>query len=170
MVSHRPAAARRPQVFGYCMFKDGNQAKIEYPREGSVAEVAGRSFHNGACDSGGPGRFCLTQRHRCDAASCWLVMCFLSAELSQVGSYTDSERQPVPAQMSPCARVQPSGCSMVRHPLRPQICTEHWPVLQHRLLLRPLCQVRCGALLADASRRTASSCAAGRRRRQLARG
>ncbi len=38
------------QVFGYCMFKDGSQAKIEYPREGSVAEVAGRSFHNGASD------------------------------------------------------------------------------------------------------------------------
>ena len=39
-----------PQVFGYCMFKDGSQAKIEYPREGSLAEVAGRSFHNGASE------------------------------------------------------------------------------------------------------------------------
>ena len=36
------------QVFGYCMFKDGNEAKIGYPTEGHVGEVAGRSFHNGA--------------------------------------------------------------------------------------------------------------------------
>ena len=34
------------------MFKDGNQAKIEYPKEDSMAEVAGRSFHNGALNIG----------------------------------------------------------------------------------------------------------------------
>ena len=40
------------QVFGYCMFKDGAQAKIGYPTEGYSGEVAGRSFHNGALPLG----------------------------------------------------------------------------------------------------------------------
>ena len=35
------------QVFGYCMFKDGREAKVQYPTEGFSGEVAGRSFHNG---------------------------------------------------------------------------------------------------------------------------
>lgn len=35
------------KVFGYCMFKDGREAKVEYPSEGHIQEVAGRSFHNG---------------------------------------------------------------------------------------------------------------------------
>lgn len=35
------------KVFGYCMFMDGNEAKVQYPAEGFTSEVAGRSFHNG---------------------------------------------------------------------------------------------------------------------------
>lgn len=35
------------QVYGYCMFKDGEQAKVGYPTEGFDGDVAGRSFHNG---------------------------------------------------------------------------------------------------------------------------
>ena len=36
-----------PQVYGYCMFKDDDQAKVGYPTEGFDGDVAGRSFHNG---------------------------------------------------------------------------------------------------------------------------
>ncbi len=35
------------QVYGYCMFKGGKQAKVAYPVEGYSEDVAGRSFHNG---------------------------------------------------------------------------------------------------------------------------
>lgn len=35
------------KVFGYCIFKDGNEAKVVYPSEGRTHEIAGRSFHNG---------------------------------------------------------------------------------------------------------------------------
>lgn len=35
------------QVFGYCMYKNGKEAKLDYPTEGFDGEVAGRSFHNG---------------------------------------------------------------------------------------------------------------------------
>mmetsp|Transcript_2009 Transcript_2009/g.5981 ORF Transcript_2009/g.5981 Transcript_2009/m.5981 type:complete len:524 (-) Transcript_2009:1883-3454(-) len=35
------------KVYGYCMFKDGDEACIGYPSEGQSGEVAGRSFHNG---------------------------------------------------------------------------------------------------------------------------
>ena len=35
------------QVFGYCMFKGGEEAKVGYPTEGFEGDVAGRSFHNG---------------------------------------------------------------------------------------------------------------------------
>ena len=35
------------QVFGYCMFKDEEEAKVNYPTEGFDGDVAGRSFHNG---------------------------------------------------------------------------------------------------------------------------
>lgn len=35
------------QVYGYCIIKDGQQAKIRYPKDGAVGEVSGRSFHNG---------------------------------------------------------------------------------------------------------------------------
>lgn len=29
------------------MFKDGAQAKVDYPTEGFAEEISGRSFHNG---------------------------------------------------------------------------------------------------------------------------
>ena len=35
------------QVYGYCMFKDDEEAKVGYPTEGFDGDVAGRSFHNG---------------------------------------------------------------------------------------------------------------------------
>jgi hypothetical protein len=35
------------QVYGYCMFKDGEEARLGYPTEGFEGDVAGRSFHNG---------------------------------------------------------------------------------------------------------------------------
>lgn len=35
------------QVYGYCMFKDEEEAKVSYPTEGFDGDVAGRSFHNG---------------------------------------------------------------------------------------------------------------------------
>ncbi|KAK9812223.1 hypothetical protein WJX73_005146 [Symbiochloris irregularis] len=35
------------KVYGYCMFKDGRQAKVAYPTEGLPSNIAGRSFHNG---------------------------------------------------------------------------------------------------------------------------
>lgn len=35
------------QVYGYCMFKGGAEAKVGYPTEGFEGDVAGRSFHNG---------------------------------------------------------------------------------------------------------------------------
>lgn len=34
-------------MYGYCMFKDGEEAKVGYPTEGFDGDVAGRSFHNG---------------------------------------------------------------------------------------------------------------------------
>ena len=52
------------QVYGYYMFKDGNEARVAYPVDGVRSlpgrEVAGRSFHNG----------CFVQRLRQAAASC----------------------------------------------------------------------------------------------------
>ena len=38
---------RRTQVYGYCMFREGKQAKVHYPMHGHSEDVAGRSFHNG---------------------------------------------------------------------------------------------------------------------------
>ncbi len=35
------------QVYGYCMFKNGVEARVGYPTEGFEGDVAGRSFHNG---------------------------------------------------------------------------------------------------------------------------
>ncbi|CAK0785279.1 hypothetical protein CVIRNUC_008485 [Coccomyxa viridis] len=35
------------KVYGYCMFKDDEEAKVGYPTEGFDGDVAGRSFHNG---------------------------------------------------------------------------------------------------------------------------
>ena len=35
------------QVYGYCMYKNGEEAKLAYPTEGFEGDVAGRSFHNG---------------------------------------------------------------------------------------------------------------------------
>lgn len=35
------------KVQGYCMFKDGREAKVAYPMEGQSEDVAGRSFHHG---------------------------------------------------------------------------------------------------------------------------
>ena len=35
------------QVYGYCIIKNGQEAKIKYPKDGVVGEVSGRSFHNG---------------------------------------------------------------------------------------------------------------------------
>ena len=35
------------QVYGYCMFTDGREAKVAYPTEGLTEDIAGRSFHNG---------------------------------------------------------------------------------------------------------------------------
>jgi squalene monooxygenase len=35
------------QVFGYCIIKNGKEAKIHYPSDGYEGEIAGRSFHNG---------------------------------------------------------------------------------------------------------------------------
>jgi squalene monooxygenase len=34
-------------VYGYCMFKNGAEARVGYPTEGFEGDVAGRSFHNG---------------------------------------------------------------------------------------------------------------------------
>ncbi|KAK9863645.1 hypothetical protein WJX84_003359 [Apatococcus fuscideae] len=52
------------KVYGYYMFKDGNEARVAYPVDGVRSlpgrEVAGRSFHNG----------CFVQRLRQAAASC----------------------------------------------------------------------------------------------------
>ena len=35
------------QVYGYCIFKNGKEAKIAYPLEGLPKDVSGVSFHNG---------------------------------------------------------------------------------------------------------------------------
>ena len=35
------------QVYGYCIFKNGQQAKLLYPKEGFEADVSGRSFTHG---------------------------------------------------------------------------------------------------------------------------
>ncbi|KAL5707190.1 squalene monooxygenase [Ranunculus cassubicifolius] len=35
------------RVLGYCLFKDGQNAKLSYPLDKFHADVAGRSFHNG---------------------------------------------------------------------------------------------------------------------------
>lgn len=35
------------KVYGYCMFKDGEEAKVGYPLEGMGEDIAGRSFHHG---------------------------------------------------------------------------------------------------------------------------
>ena len=35
------------QVYGYCMYKNGEEANLAYPTEGFEGDVAGRSFHNG---------------------------------------------------------------------------------------------------------------------------
>ena len=43
----RPCSMLPVQVLGYCIFKDGKEAKIGYPTEGFPADISGRSFHNG---------------------------------------------------------------------------------------------------------------------------
>ncbi len=48
------------KVYGYCMFKNGEEAKVGYPLKGMGDDVAGRSFHHG--------RF--VQRLRQSAANC----------------------------------------------------------------------------------------------------
>jgi squalene monooxygenase len=48
------------KVYGYCMFKNGEEAKVGYPLQGMGEDVAGRSFHHG--------RF--VQRLRQAAATC----------------------------------------------------------------------------------------------------
>ena len=35
------------QVYGYCIFKNGEQAKLLYPKEGFEDDVSGRSFTHG---------------------------------------------------------------------------------------------------------------------------
>ena len=35
------------KVYGYCMFKNGEEAKVGYPLKGMGEDVAGRSFHHG---------------------------------------------------------------------------------------------------------------------------
>ncbi|KAL4422281.1 hypothetical protein ABPG75_008478 [Micractinium tetrahymenae] len=35
------------KVHGYCLFKDGREAKVAYPTEGFDDDIAGRSFHHG---------------------------------------------------------------------------------------------------------------------------
>lgn len=35
------------QVYGYCIFKNGEQAKLIYPKEGFEDDVSGRSFTHG---------------------------------------------------------------------------------------------------------------------------
>lgn len=35
------------QVYGYCIFKNGEEAKLLYPKEGFDADVSGRSFTHG---------------------------------------------------------------------------------------------------------------------------
>lgn len=35
------------KVYGYCMFKNGKEAKVSYPTEGMDDDVAGRAFHHG---------------------------------------------------------------------------------------------------------------------------
>ncbi|KAK9830165.1 hypothetical protein WJX72_010091 [[Myrmecia] bisecta] len=35
------------KVYGYCMYKNGKEAKVHYPTEGFTGDIAGRSFHNG---------------------------------------------------------------------------------------------------------------------------
>lgn len=37
------------QVHGYCLIKDGREAKVAYPTEGFDDDIAGRSFHHGRC-------------------------------------------------------------------------------------------------------------------------
>ncbi len=37
------------QVYGYCLIKDGREAKVAYPTEGFDDDIAGRSFHHGRC-------------------------------------------------------------------------------------------------------------------------
>lgn len=34
-------------VYGYCMFKDDEEAKVSYPLEGVGSDVAGKAFHHG---------------------------------------------------------------------------------------------------------------------------
>lgn len=41
------ARIHRLQVYGYALFKGGQQAVVRYPMEGYSADVAGRSFHHG---------------------------------------------------------------------------------------------------------------------------
>lgn len=41
------SAGYASQVYGYCMFMDGRQAKVAYPMQGMAEDIAGRSFHNG---------------------------------------------------------------------------------------------------------------------------
>lgn len=66
------------QVYGYCMFKDGREAKVFYPTEGFSSEVSGRSFHNGET---GWRNTCVDRRSaRCTLESCFQILsyaCFL---------------------------------------------------------------------------------------------
>ena len=48
------------QVYGYCIFKNGEQAKLIYPKEGFEDDVSGRSFTHG--------RFAQRLRHAAASA------------------------------------------------------------------------------------------------------
>jgi len=48
------------RMLGYAIFKDGKSAKLQYPLENFLSDVAGRSFHIGPANSAGwyPNLFC----------------------------------------------------------------------------------------------------------------
>jgi squalene monooxygenase len=41
------------RMLGYAIFKDGKSAKLPYPLENFLSDVAGRSFHIGPANSAG---------------------------------------------------------------------------------------------------------------------
>lgn len=41
------------RMLGYAIFKDGKSAKLQYPLENFLSDVAGRSFHIGPANSAG---------------------------------------------------------------------------------------------------------------------
>lgn len=49
-LAHLSKSGNKPgllQVYGYCILKNGKEAKIGYPTKGFDADISGRSFHNG---------------------------------------------------------------------------------------------------------------------------